>query len=214
MAFDFQAGELNIEVRGAPGIAWATYGEGKNLVFAVKLLTGFDVYAFAKLYGKYEYSVQNQKSAPADFNRTILPQIKAAINASAELPAKLDEEIEKVREIGRRVEDLMGWERYGIKLLKIARSIPDNDRMFPPILVKAVNDPKAVRKYWEPFLLRLQQSPVVTKGFFNIPLEIVESLIDPAAPANLRFHWVPFHHFQLVGWRDELRSEGIQFPKS
>ncbi len=213
MAFDFQAERLNVEIRGAKGIAWATYDEGKNLIFVVKLLTRFDVYAFAKLYGKYEYDIQNKKSASADFNKIIIPEIKAAMNASAKLEAKLSKEIEKVRKIGSRVEDLPAWERYGINLLKVARTIPDNKKMFPPVLAKAVKDPKAVRKYWENYLLRLQDSPVIKKGFFNIEIEILESLIDPTAPANLRFHWVPFHHFQLADWRDELRSEGIRFPR-
>lgn len=212
MAFDFQAGALNIEVRGAPGIAWATYAEGKNLIFIVKLLTDFDVYAFAKLYSKYEYDIKNKKSVPADFNKVILPEIKAAMSASANLKAALEEEIKYVRSLGSRVEDIASWEEYRIHLLEVARTIPDSKKMFPPILTKAVRDPQAIHKYWEPFLERLKESPVIKKGFFNMPIEIIESLIDPTAPANLRFHWVPFHHFQVASWREDLRSEGIQFP--
>lgn len=213
MAFDVQS-VFNIEVRGAPGIAWSRTDEGKNHIFIVKLLTGFDVYAFAKRYSQYERDICEKNKISGTQQKEIQKEIQAAYNASKNWKTALDSEMKKIESLGG---DIVAWEAYGIKLLKLTRTIP-----FPPLLKKGLKDPKQIRGSLLGYIKRIQKTgrtkrrfsniPLPKRGFFNIPIEVVGAFIDQSRPANLRFHWVPFHHFQLANWIDELKTEGVCFP--
>ncbi len=219
MAFDIQS-EFNIEVRGAPGIAWETFPHGKNIAFAVRFLTDFDVSEFARLNYEYKKAILEKRVSP-DLSQRMQRETDKAVNASQSLAEAVAEEIEKIKNFGSNA---LAWEEYGARLLRAAEKLPP--KLYPPMFnrARAKRDPKLLRKDWEQVMLTLHKRPshivktkkgqsIITKkkespspaekGFFNIPVSVVETLTDPKQPANARFRWVPFHHFELASFQQK-----------
>lgn len=203
LAFDIDA-SFNHEIRGPAGLSWIPFSTAKkpgtvpgkkkpqaglDYVSIVKFFTQFDAVQFS---GKVS-SCQNQQNY-AELEREAV----SAAKASDMLVTEVAKEIALVDDIGS---DESAWKTHREDLIEKA----DRTGVSIPLLQKENPDMKTWQKQLSS-LVSGERKWIGTRGFFNIPVQVVMRLINPKHPQNFHCRWMPFHHFEMAEWKTRLKE--------